>query len=86
MPNQGPPRLPAGAPAPSRAGGGVVGALFRAVLLCALAAGAAWLLTPAPYAQRLPGDEALGTPALGDYRAARDYDIVDEEATRALRE
>src|SRR5919198_4047 len=80
------PQAPAGASALSRAGGGVVEALLRAVLLCALAAGAAWLLTPAPYAQRLPGDEALGTPALGDYRAARDYDIVDEEATRVLRD
>ncbi|HET9594471.1 MAG TPA: HDIG domain-containing protein, partial [Anaeromyxobacteraceae bacterium] len=49
------------------------------------AAACAWLLAPAGFAQRLPGDDALGTPALGTYKAARDYDIPDEEATRGDR-
>jgi putative nucleotidyltransferase with HDIG domain len=45
----------------------------------------AWLLTPGSYTRRLPGDEALGTPALGNFKAERDYAIVDEEATSDLR-
>ncbi|HEX7622117.1 MAG TPA: phosphohydrolase, partial [Anaeromyxobacteraceae bacterium] len=62
-------------------GGGPLGAL-----LVALVAGAcAWLLTPGTFIQRTPGEEALGTPALGNYKAPRDYEVLDEEATRELR-
>ncbi|HEX7488473.1 MAG TPA: hypothetical protein VF341_06180, partial [Anaeromyxobacteraceae bacterium] len=63
-------------------GGGPLGAL-----LVALVAGAcAWLLTPGTFIQRTPGEEALGTPALGNYKAPRDYEVLDEEATRELRD
>jgi putative nucleotidyltransferase with HDIG domain len=41
---------------------------------------AAWLLAPAG-AARLPGPEALGTPAPATVKADRDYDVVDEDAT-----
>jgi putative nucleotidyltransferase with HDIG domain len=41
---------------------------------------AAWLLAPAG-ATRLPGPEALGTPAPATVKADRDYDVVDEDAT-----
>ena len=83
----------------SRAGPGLASRLARrgralasggsplGVLLVALVAGAcAWLLTPGAFTQRTPGDEALGTPALGNYKAARDYEVQDEEATRELRD
>jgi putative nucleotidyltransferase with HDIG domain len=63
----------------------LVAALPGGALVAALAAASAWLLAPGGFAQRLPGDEALGTPALGTYKAARDYDIPDDEATRADR-
>jgi hypothetical protein len=68
---------------------GRVGALARPllelVLLAAVAAGAAFLLVPGA-AQRMPRDVALGARADRTIRAARDYDVPDEEATRQRRE
>jgi putative nucleotidyltransferase with HDIG domain len=61
-------------------------ALLAATLVLAVSAAAAYLLTPGALTQRLPGDEALGTPALGSFKSSRDYSIVDEEATRAVRD
>jgi cyclic-di-AMP phosphodiesterase PgpH len=61
------------------------GALLGGLLVALLAAGSAWLLAPGSFTQRTPGDDALGTPALGNYKAARDYEVVDEEATREQR-
>jgi cyclic-di-AMP phosphodiesterase PgpH len=85
-------------PDPSRAGPGLASRLARrgraltgggrplGALLVALVAGAcAWLLTPGTFTQRTPGEEALGTPALGNYKASRDYEVLDEDATRELR-
>ena len=65
---------------------GAVGKLLGAFLVIAVALASAWLLTPGSFTQRMPGDDALGTPALGNFKAARDYDIVDDEATRELRD
>jgi putative nucleotidyltransferase with HDIG domain len=48
-----------------------------------VSSGAAWFL--APGAHRLPGQEALGTPAARMVKADRDYAIVDEEATARRR-
>ena len=63
----------------------VVGALLGALLVAAVAGVVALLLTPETFTQRIPGDDALGTPAVGNYKAARDYLIVDAEATREAR-
>ncbi|GAO03471.1 putative protein [Anaeromyxobacter sp. PSR-1] len=60
------------------------GRLMRALLVAAVAAAAGWLLAPSA-AHRLPGPEALGTPAPATIKADRDYDIVDEEATARRR-
>jgi putative nucleotidyltransferase with HDIG domain len=65
---------------------GAAGSMLAVVLVAAVAAGSAWLLAPGPFTQRLPGDDALGTPAVGSFKAGRDYDIVDDEATRELRD
>jgi hypothetical protein len=51
--------------------------------MAAVSSGAAWFL--APGANRLPGSEALGTPAAQMVKADRDYAIVDEEATARRR-
>ncbi len=56
------------------------------LLLVGVSAGTAWLLTPGSRVQLMPSHEALGTAAVGTIRAARDYEILDEEATRRLRE
>jgi hypothetical protein len=64
----------------------VGGRLFVAVLFAGVAAASGWLLAPGNAALRLPGDDALGTPAVGTFKAARDYDIPDEETTRRRRE
>ncbi|HEX9049170.1 MAG TPA: HDIG domain-containing protein [Anaeromyxobacter sp.] len=45
-----------------------------------IAAAAGWLLAPAA-AHRLPGPDALGSPAPATIKADRDYDVVDGEAT-----
>ncbi len=68
----------------SRAAALAAGAPALALLL-ALSAASAWLLTPGTFGQRLPGDDALGTPASGNHKASRDYVILDEEATRGAR-
>jgi membrane-associated HD superfamily phosphohydrolase len=45
-----------------------------------ISASAAYLLAPTG-ASRLPGPEALGTPATSTVKADRDYDVIDPEAT-----
>jgi putative nucleotidyltransferase with HDIG domain len=50
------------------------------LLVAVISWAAAWLLAPMG-ASRLPGPEALGTPAPSTVKADRDYDVVDEEAT-----
>jgi len=64
----------------------VGGRLLGAFLFAGVAAASGWLLAPGDVALRMPGDEALGTPAVGTFKAARDYDIPDEETTRRRRE
>ena len=64
----------------------VGGRLLGAFLLAGVAAVSGWLLAPGDAALRMPGDEALGTPAVGTFKAPRDYDIPDEETTRRRRE
>ncbi|HET8538608.1 MAG TPA: HDIG domain-containing protein [Anaeromyxobacter sp.] len=66
------------------ASGDWAGKLLRGVLVAATSAAAAFLLVPAS-AHRLPGTEALGTPAPATIKADRDYDIVDEGATARRR-
>ncbi|HTT71529.1 MAG TPA: HDIG domain-containing protein [Anaeromyxobacteraceae bacterium] len=51
------------------------------VLVALVAAASAYLLAPGTLAERLPGDDSLGTVALGTYSADRDHQILDEEAT-----
>jgi putative nucleotidyltransferase with HDIG domain len=84
-PSQKAPGLVARLAAPVR-GRDPVGRLLGAGLVLAVAAGAAWLLTPGSQAQRFPGEDALGTPAVGSFKASRDYEIRDEEATARLRD
>ncbi len=60
------------------------GRLLRLLLVAVVASSAAWLLAPAG-ASRLPGAEALGTPAPATVKADRDYDIADEDATARRR-
>jgi putative nucleotidyltransferase with HDIG domain len=62
------------------------GALLAVALVLVVAAGSSWLLAPGAFTQRIPGDDALGTPALGNFKAARDYDVLDAEATREQRD
>src|SRR5262245_7858699 len=58
----------------------------RAGLLLLLAAAAAGLVVPGLVRSDLPDDPALlGTPARSFVRADRDYVLVDEDATAALR-
>ena len=63
----------------------VAGRLLRSALVAAIAAAAVFVLSPGSSAQRLPRQDALGTPALATIKADRDYDIVDEEATARRR-
>ena len=75
-----------GAPEPSsppRRPGLAAGAL-RALLVALVAAAAGLLLAP-PGTHRLPGPEALGTPAPFTIKADRDYDIADADATARRR-
>ncbi len=62
------------------------GVLLAVALVLVIAGTSSWLLTPGAFTQRMPGDDALGTPALGNFKAARDYDILDPEATREHRD
>jgi cyclic-di-AMP phosphodiesterase PgpH len=57
------------------------------LILPGVGAGAGLLLSPGVSSQRLPyGDASLGRVATQTVRARRDYDILDEEATRKRRE
>jgi putative nucleotidyltransferase with HDIG domain len=58
--------------------------LLSGVLVAIVAAAAGVLLVPGA-AQRLPGPESLGLPAPATFKADRDYDIVDDEATEGRR-
>ncbi len=82
---------PAGPHPPTHAGllgrlarGDWAGRLLRLLLVVVISSAAAWLLAPAG-ASRLPGPEALGTPAVATVKADRDYDIVDADATHRRR-
>jgi cyclic-di-AMP phosphodiesterase PgpH len=66
------------------ASGDWAGKLLRVALVAIISAAAAMLLAPAG-AHRLPGAEALGTPAPSTIKADRDYDITDESATARRR-
>ncbi|HET9551555.1 MAG TPA: phosphohydrolase, partial [Anaeromyxobacteraceae bacterium] len=66
------------------AGADLPGRLLALLLLGAVGAAAGFLLVP-PGPPRLPGPEALGTPAPVTIKADRDYDIVDEDATARRR-
>ncbi len=68
------------------AGSGTTGLALATALVLTVAGFCAWVLTPGSYTQRVPGDDALGTPAVGNFKAVRDFEILDEEATRELRE
>ena len=51
--------------------GGLGAAGLALALVLAVAGGSAWLLTPSAWTQRTPGDDALGTPALANFKASR---------------
>ncbi len=63
----------------------MLGTALSAALVLAVALCCAWLAAPGGFAQRVPGDDALGTPATGTFKATHAYDVVDEEATEELR-
>jgi cyclic-di-AMP phosphodiesterase PgpH len=60
------------------------GRALKLALVAVVAAAAGWLLAPSAV-HRLPGVEALGTPAPATLKADRDYDIVDDDATQRRR-
>ncbi len=68
------------------AGGRLASRALGTLLVLGVTLASAWLLAPGSTTQRMPGDEALGTPAVGTIKAAREYDIPDEEATSRRRE
>src|SRR5690349_2975030 len=55
-------------------------------LLAAVAASAAFLLTPSRFTPTIPSDDALGTLFSGTLKANRDYDVYDPETTAEKRE
>ena len=61
------------------------GHALSALLVATVSAAAGVLLVPGA-AQRLPGPESLGMPAPATFKADRDYEIVDEEATARRRD
>lgn len=61
------------------------GRVLRGAIVAGIGVVAALVLTPGSSARRLPGREALGAPATETIKAARDYEIVDEEATARRR-
>jgi putative nucleotidyltransferase with HDIG domain len=63
----------------------VAGRGLRGLILLAIGGVAALVLAPGSSARRLPGHDALGMPAAVTLKAARDYEIVDEEATARRR-
>jgi hypothetical protein len=60
------------------------GRALRFALVAAISTAAAFLLAPSS-GHRLPGIDALGTPAPAMIKADRDYDIVDADATARRR-
>jgi putative nucleotidyltransferase with HDIG domain len=54
-------------------------------LVVFVAVASSWLLTPAGSGQRMPGVDALGTPAVGTFKAARDFEVRDDAATERVR-
>ena len=58
--------------------------LLLAALLAGLSIGAGWILAP-PGPDRFPGVEALGGPSPSTYRADRDVDVIDVDATARRR-
>jgi hypothetical protein len=66
--------------------GGLSAGGLALTLVLAVAGGSAWLLTPGRFTQRTPGNDALGTPALGNFKAPHDFDVSDPDATRELRD
>jgi putative nucleotidyltransferase with HDIG domain len=60
------------------------GPALSALLVATIAAAAGVLLVPGA-AQRFPGKESLGLPAQATFKADRDYDIEDVEATARRR-
>ena len=63
----------------------VAGRLLRGLVLALIGGCAALVLAPGSSARRLPGRDALGSPAPVTIKAGRDYEIVDEEATARRR-
>jgi putative nucleotidyltransferase with HDIG domain len=59
----------------------VTGRLLRGGLVASIGIVAAFLLAPGSSVRRLPTWDALSTPATATFKADRDYEIVDEEAT-----
>ncbi len=60
---------------------------FRPVIIALSAIFAGLLIAPQLTMQSFPADtKLLGTPANANYKAPRDLDVIDEEATRELRE
>jgi putative nucleotidyltransferase with HDIG domain len=66
------------------AAGDWAGKLLGVALVVLVSSAAAVLLAPSA-AHRLPGPDALGTPARATIKADRDFDIVDEAATARRR-
>ncbi len=60
------------------------GKILRVALVLGVSVAAAFLIAPTP-PHRLPGAEALGSPAPTTIKADRDFDIVDEEVTARRR-
>ena len=71
---------------PASARTGLAGRALLAVLLVLAVAASGWLLSPGSDPKRLPADDAVGRAAPSTVKAARDYEIPDEEATRRRRE
>ncbi len=70
---------------PRPAGARAARALTLLARLAAIGLAGGVLLAP-PGLDRLPGPEALGTPAPATLKADRDYEVVDLEATARRRE
>jgi hypothetical protein len=63
----------------------VSGRLLLGALVAVIGVVAAFVLAPGSSARRLPGPDAVSTPAMATIKADRDYEIVDEEATSRRR-
>jgi hypothetical protein len=71
---------------PASARTGLAGRALLAVLFVLAVVASGWLLSPGSDPQRLPADDAVGRAAPSTVKAARDYEIPDEEATSRRRE